>query len=79
MGENISGLTEIEAAEKAVTAVQRLNCILDLPALKDLGVEESSFADLSKIAMKNLGTVDNPRKMTEAGFEEILNSAYHLS
>jgi hypothetical protein len=26
-----------------------------------------------------LGTVDNPRKMTAAGFEEILNSAYYLS
>jgi len=37
------------------------------------------FADLSGIAMGNLGTVDNPRKMTAAGFEEILNSAYHLS
>jgi alcohol dehydrogenase len=79
MGENIADLSQMDAAEKAVAAVQRLNRILDLPALKDLGVEEGSFADLSKIAMENLGTVDNPRKMTAAGFEEILNSAYYLS
>ncbi len=78
MGENISGLTEMDAAEKAVKAVQRLNSILDLPSLKNLGIEKNSFAGLSKIAMKNLGTIDNPRKMTETGFEEILNSAYDL-
>ncbi len=79
MGESIADLSKMDAAEKAVAAVQRLNRILDLPTLKDLGVEERSFAGLSKIAMENLGTVDNPRKMTAAGFEEILNSAYRLS
>lgn len=77
MGENTVGLSKMEAAEKAVTAVQHLNRMLDIPDLKDLGVEKRSFTNLSKIAMKNLGTVDNPRKMTVAGFEEILNSAYH--
>lgn len=77
MGENTVGLSKMEAAEKAVAAVQHLNRMLDIPDFKDLGVEKSSFTNLSKIAMKNLGTVDNPRKMTVAGFEEILNSAYH--
>jgi alcohol dehydrogenase class IV len=69
-------LLKIETAWKSIDVVNRLLKVMMVPGLKDSGVREDSFGKLAEIAMQNLGTVDNPRKMTTQGFEEILKNAY---
>ena len=73
----IRQLSKIEIAWKSVEVVNILVKLLMLPDLKESGVREDSFGKLAEIAMKNLGTVDNPRKMTAQGFMDILENAYH--
>jgi alcohol dehydrogenase len=69
-------MSKIEIAWKTIEMVITLLMLLKVPPLKDLAVEEASFNHLAEIAMKNLGTVDNPRKMSKEGFKEILTNAY---
>jgi alcohol dehydrogenase len=71
------GLSQIEIAWKSIEVVIRLLNMLKVPSLKDLAVEEARFDHLAETAMKNLGTVDNPRKMSKEGFAEILQNAYY--
>ncbi len=74
MGENIEGLTNLEAAEKAVTAVKRLISDIKIPSLKELGVNRKELERLApKMAADaiNSGSPgNNPRQATE---EEIIN------
>ncbi len=74
MGENIEGLTNLEAAEKAVTAVKRLISDIKIPSLKELGVNREELERLApKMAADaiNSGSPgNNPRQATE---EEIIN------
>jgi alcohol dehydrogenase len=69
-------LSKIETAWKTVEVVNSLLKLLMVPDLKASGVQEESFGKLAEIAMKNIGTVDNPRKMSKEGFTEILTNAY---
>lgn len=71
------GLSQIEIAWKSIEVVITLLNLLKVPTLKDLAVAEASFDHLAETAMKNLGTVDNPRKMSKKGFVEILQNAYY--
>ncbi len=50
--------------------------LLDIPSLKEVGVKEKDFDDIVALAMANLGTPDAPRKMTPAGYMEILKKTY---
>jgi alcohol dehydrogenase len=69
-------LSKIETAWKTVEVVNSLLKLLMVPDLKESGVQEESFDKLAEIAMKNVGTADNPRKMSKEGFTEILANAY---
>jgi alcohol dehydrogenase len=70
-------LSTIETAWKSIEVVNTLLKLLMVPDLKESGVQEESFGKLAEIAMKNIGTVDNPRKMTAQGFTDILKNAFH--
>ncbi|CEO88983.1 iron-containing alcohol dehydrogenase [Syntrophaceticus schinkii] len=76
MGQDIAGLDVFEAANKSVIAVKKLSKLVNIPDLKSVGVKEKDFETICDIAMKNLGTPDNPRKMTKEGFMEVLTNAY---
>ena len=77
LGENVSGLSEIAAAERAIVAVEKLKTDIGIPErLRDLGVTESHlpvFAEKA-FAVKRILRV-NPRQVTVQDLEGILRSA----
>jgi len=80
MGENIEGLTNLEAAEKAVTAVKRLISDIKIPSLKELGVNREELERLApKMAADaiNSGSPgNNPRQATEEEIIDLYRLAY---
>ncbi len=75
-GRDIEGLTLTEAAYQAVDMIMELRSLLSIPTLKEVGVKENDFDKIVELAMNNLGTPDCPRKMTAAGYLEILKNTY---
>ena len=77
LGEDVTGLTETQAADRAVLAVEQLRNDIGIPKrLSDLGVRPEQlrpFADKA-FGIKRILRV-NPRQMTVEDLEEILRSA----
>lgn len=73
MGEDISGLTDSEAAEKGAGAIGRLMKDIRIPSLKELGVEKVKLEELaSQMAADAIASgspANNPRKASQ---EEII-------
>jgi alcohol dehydrogenase len=71
LGENVEGLSAVEAAEKAVEAVKRLSKDVGLPAgLGEVGVQEEALPEVCAEAMKNVNIPINPRRPT---VEDLIN------
>jgi alcohol dehydrogenase len=78
LGENVAGLDEQQAAEKAVTAVERLRRDIGIPQrLSELGVREQQLRPFAEKAftIKRILRV-NPRPVTADDLEAILRSAF---
>jgi len=77
MGENIEGLSVMEAAEKAIDAMFRLSQDLGIPAsLKDMGVKEEDIDYMAEMALKDGNAFSNPRKGNKKDIIEIFKSAF---
>jgi len=77
MGENISGLSVMEAAEKAIDAMFRLSKDVGIPAsLKEMGVKEEDFEYMAKMALKDGNAFSNPRKGNEKDIVNIFKAAF---
>ncbi len=76
MGEDIDGLSLMEAARKSVDAVVNLSRAIRFPTLKDTGIKEQGFREVCEFALKNVSAGSNPRKMTVESLEELLKDAY---
>jgi alcohol dehydrogenase class IV len=78
LGENVAGLDELAAANRAVAAIERLKTDIGIPQrLRDLGVTEDQlplFAEKA-FAVKRILRV-NPRQVTCNDLEQILRSAW---
>jgi alcohol dehydrogenase class IV len=78
LGENVAGLSEQAAAERAVAAVERIRARIGIPeCLRDLGLKREQLPALAEkaFAIKRLmGT--NPRQPTQRDLLEILEQAY---
>ncbi len=77
LGEDVSGLSDCEAAERAVAAVDALNADIGIPArLSDVGLSREDLSELAERAfgVKRILRV-NPRKVTLEGVTSILESA----
>jgi alcohol dehydrogenase class IV len=77
LGEDTSGLSEQQAAERAVTAVERLRADVGIPArLRELGVKEEQLRGFAEkaFAIKRILRV-NPRPVTAEALEGILREA----
>ncbi len=78
LGEDTSGLDEDAAAERAITAVEKLRAAIGIPQrIRDIGGSEdqlSTFAEKA-FAIRRLQWV-NPRKSTLQDFEQILRTAF---
>jgi alcohol dehydrogenase class IV len=78
LGENVSGLGEGEAAERAIAAVERLRADIGIPKrLRDIGVKEEQLRPFAEKALgiKRILRV-NPRTPTLSDLEAILRSAF---
>lgn len=77
MGEEVSGLSEDDAAETAIDAVLRLSYDIEIPkGLAELGVERKNFRLLSEMAMKDVCTTTNPCEVSPEKLAEVLEAAY---
>ncbi len=62
MGENIEGLSTMEAAYKAIAAIRQLSTQVGIPAnLSGLGVQEKDLKEMAENAMKDVCGATNPR------------------
>ena len=78
LGEDVTGLDEGQAAERAVAAVERLRQDIGIPTrLRDLGVTEGQLRPFAEkaFAVKRILRV-NPRPVTADDLEGILRAAY---
>lgn len=77
MGEDVSGLSDLRAAKKAVEAVKGLIGDLKIPSLRDLGVDKERLEQLAeqmaKDAIASGSPGNNPRQAT---IEEIIKLYY---
>ena len=65
LGENVDGLSIREAADKALTAIQKLSSDVGIPTgLTELGVLEQDLRTMAENAMKDACALSNPRKAT---------------
>ncbi|MDD2733569.1 MAG: iron-containing alcohol dehydrogenase [Desulfuromonadaceae bacterium] len=75
MGENVAGLSPMEAAEQAVIAVRKLISDIGLAkGLRDIGLSEEFIPLLSENAMKDACLVTNPRQATREDIADIFRS-----
>src|SRR5439155_17146355 len=78
LGENVAGLSEAQAADRAIAAVESLRADIGIPGrLRDLGVQENqlhSFAEKA-FGIKRILRV-NPRPTTVQDLEAILRAAF---
>lgn len=76
MGENISGLSVYEAAEKAIVAIRRLSAAIGIPTgLKALNVKEEDLKVMAENAKKDACQFTNPRKASLEQVVEIFKAA----
>ncbi|MED0674282.1 iron-containing alcohol dehydrogenase [Aneurinibacillus thermoaerophilus] len=77
MGENISGLSMREAAEKAIEAIETLARDVGIPrGFAELGAKEEDIELLAVNAMKDACALTNPRKATLEDIKEIIRAAF---
>jgi alcohol dehydrogenase class IV len=78
LGEEIERLSEADAAERAVAAVERLQVDIGIPRrLRDLGVKQEQLRDFAEpaVAIKRILRV-NPRPVTADDCEAIYRAAF---
>jgi len=76
LGENVKGLSTMEAADVALEAIQRLSQDIGIPfGLKELGVKEEDLPILAENAMKDACGLTNPRKATKEDIIQIFKNA----
>jgi alcohol dehydrogenase class IV len=78
LGENVAGLDQSSAAERAITAVERLKSDIGIPErIRDLGATETQLPDFAAKAfeVKRILRV-NPRPVTVEDLEGILRAAW---
>ncbi|ABR47834.1 iron-containing alcohol dehydrogenase [Alkaliphilus metalliredigens QYMF] len=70
-GENVEGLSTIDAAEVAINAIKRLSQDVGIPSgLAALNVKEKDFKLMAENALKDACSATNPRK---ASLEDVIN------
>ncbi|MEX2176999.1 MAG: iron-containing alcohol dehydrogenase [Pirellulaceae bacterium] len=78
LGENVAGLSEAQAAEQAIRAVERIQAAIGIPLrIRDLGGTREQLPGFAQkaFAIKRL-MATNPRRPTEADLLAILEVAY---
>lgn len=70
MGENIEGMSIIEAADKAIESIKRLSADVGIPScLSEIGVQECDLEIMAGNAVKDACSFTNPRN---AGIQDVV-------
>lgn len=76
LGENIEGLSVMEAADKTIEALRRLSSDVGIPSgLKELGVKEEDFEYMAEMALKDGNAGTNPISGTKEDIIKIFKEA----
>lgn len=77
LGEETTGLATLEAADKAIEAIERLAQDVGIPAnLKVMGVKREDFELMAENALKDGNAFSNPRKGTKKEIIELFEEAF---
>jgi len=80
MGENVTGLTDLEAAQLAARAIKTLIKDIQIPSLRGLGVEKGKLEQLApkmaEDAIASGSPGNNPRQATNKEIIELYSLAY---
>jgi alcohol dehydrogenase class IV len=80
MGENTSGLSLFEAAQRAVEAVKKLCNDIHIPRLRDLGISAEDFGkavvQMAKDGIASGTPLVNPRAVTEEEMVKLFHQAF---
>lgn len=68
LGEDVSGLSQVDAAKRAAVAIRRLTDDVGIPSAAEIGVLPRDFPRLAKAASVNVSVESNPRVATEQDF-----------
>ncbi|HTP24834.1 MAG TPA: iron-containing alcohol dehydrogenase [Anaeromyxobacteraceae bacterium] len=77
LGEDISGLSPVDAGAKGIEAIRKLSKDVGIPAgLRDIGAQEKDFEILAVNALKDVCGLTNPRKAKLQDIIGILKAAF---
>ena len=77
LGEKVEGLSPLEAADKAIEAIERLSADVGIPKnLKVMGVKREDFELMAENALKDGNAFSNPRKGKKAEIIELFEQAF---
>jgi alcohol dehydrogenase class IV len=80
MGENIIGLTDLEAAQSAANSIKKLIKDIKIPSLKELGVDKDRLDQLApkmaEDAIASGSPGNNPRQATKDEIIELYKIAF---
>jgi alcohol dehydrogenase class IV len=80
LGENVAGREDMDAARTGAGAVKRLIKQLEIPRLRDLGIDRQKFQEaipqMIEAAIASGSPANNPRSATKEEMAEIYRQAY---
>lgn len=76
LGENIAGMTILDAAKQSVHAVKKLSAELKIPTLKETGVNEKDFPSLAAKSAANISSESNVKSINEQGYLHLFQQAF---
>lgn len=77
LGEKTEGLSVLEAADKAIEAIERLSADVGIPKnLKVMGVKREDFELMAENALKDGNAFSNPRKGTKEEIIQLFEEAF---
>ncbi|MFC2169874.1 iron-containing alcohol dehydrogenase [Acidobacteriota bacterium] len=71
----IEGKNDEQAAQELIQRIKDMSRSLNIPALKDLGIEESHFLEIARKSFENNSNPSNPREADVEDYLEILARA----
>lgn len=76
LGENVEGLSDHDAALLAISSIERLSEMLNIPSgFTEMGADEADIPTLAENAMKDATAATNPRKPTLEEVKAIIKNA----
>ncbi|MCM3788119.1 iron-containing alcohol dehydrogenase [Domibacillus indicus] len=76
MGEDVTGLSDIAAGERAIQSVRKLAVDIGAPlSLSEMGFEEKAIAEMSEIALTDACMITNPRDISAEEVAALLRRA----